>query len=310
MKNYFFSTLFVLSNFVFSQKSTNNKIPKGNYSQGATAGIYIFDDNTFVLYGYATLIFGEYSLHNNSIAFIPYKPEQPYTILGRENKSIKKGINLTFQRSFIEYDSIYMKFDNSNPINLLDSNVNKGVPYHTTNVDIKPNLITFIQNKENGKNKNSINAYSFNINTNLNDFLLFYNVPKRESEPFSGKIITKNKQTILICDWGDFKKQNEEKAEELKFLNQYKKEYEKNKNLSEFYFNDQMKKATGYNHLSEEENIFSIDNYILDLISNKYIHKDIYKKQKKYLTEKVNDYHDESIILKYVKIDFSIKNFC
>ncbi|WP_136666744.1 hypothetical protein [Flavobacterium sp. H122] len=309
MKNLFLSALFMLSNFLFSQKQNENKIPKGSYSQGSTSGIYIFEDNTFALYGYATLVFGEYKIQNNSIDFIPFKPEQPFTILGRENKSVKKGIKLTFESSFIEYDSIFVKFDKKNPINLLESNIEKGKPYYITNLDYKPSLITLIQNKENSENNNDSNTYSFNINPNYNDFLLFYNVSKRESEPFSGKIMSKNKQTVLVCDWGNFKKENKEEAEMLTFLNQYKKEYQKSKTQNEFHFNDRLKKATGYNHLSERENIFSIDNYILDASSNKYIRKDIYKKQKKYLNEKVTDYHDESIILKYDKINPSLKNF-
>ena len=64
-----------------------------------------------------------------------------------------------------------------------------------------------------------------------------------------------------------------------------------------------MKTANGYNKLSERPSRFDIDNYIFDEKSNKYIHKSVYVKGNNYLQTSTNDYHNENIILKYIKIN-------
>ena len=97
MKNYILLLTLLFSNIVFAQKdSMMSKPTSGRYRQG-TDGIYIYDDGTFALFGYATLIFGTYKIENNRVNFTPTIPRQAFTILGRENKQIEKGTKLTFE---------------------------------------------------------------------------------------------------------------------------------------------------------------------------------------------------------------------
>ena len=89
----------------------------------------------------------------------------------------------------------------------------------------------------------------------------------------------------------------------MEFINRYKKGNTINKEKKIFYFNEQLKQANGYNQLSEQENIFNINNYVFDDISNKFINKNIYKKGKNYLNTLLDDYHNENIILQYNTIE-------
>lgn len=307
MKNKKYIRHFVLIFILFTQINfaQDSKKISGSYSQGSTAGIYIYEDSTFALFGYATLVFGEYKMENNQIHFIPNIPKQAFTILGRKNKEIKdeNKVKFTFNSDFINDGPTYIDINESGFMKISDEDFNGGDPHYTIDFDKKPTTIKLALNTPN--HKHNYNTNSFNFDGKYNEFLLFYNPTIAEQKPFWGNFETKEAINILECDWGTFKKDKKEEMEMIEFLNQYKNENKKNKDQKVVYFNEQLKKATGYNHLSEQENIFNIANYIFDENSNKFIHKDIYKKEENYLNTIVEEYHNENIILQYNKIEVS-----
>jgi hypothetical protein len=304
IKQYLVLLFILFTHINFAQIS---KTQTGSYSQGSTAGIYIYEDGTFALFGYATLVFGEYKIDKDQIHFIPNIPKQAFTILGRDNKKIKdeNGAKFTFNSDFITDGPTYINIDESGFMKISGDDFNGGDSHYTINFPKKPTTITLALDSSDHKHNHNTNA--FNFDGKYNEYLLFFNPTISEQKPFWGNFETKEGINILECDWGTFKKDKKEETEMIEFLNQYKKEQQKNKDQKVVYFNDQLKKATGYNHLSEQENIFDINNYIFDETSNKFIHKDIYKKEENYLHTLAQDYHDENIILQYHKIEVSSK---
>jgi hypothetical protein len=72
--------LILISNIAIAQ---NTKSISGSYSQGSRGGITIYEDGTFALYGYATLVFGVYKFENEDISFTPDIPKQAFSIIGK-----------------------------------------------------------------------------------------------------------------------------------------------------------------------------------------------------------------------------------
>lgn len=301
LKFYLLLVLFILNTkTIYAQ---NFEEIKGSYSQGSTAGIYIYPDGTFALYGYATLVFGVCTIENEDIIFTPDIPKQAFSIIGRKNKKIKNGANFTFTRRFDDDGPTFIKIDEGNFQPIFDKNNNGESSTYTLDFAKKPSAVSLGLRTQN--NTHNHNTNTFTLDKDYNEYLLFYYPTISAQKPFVGKVTTQNKAKALVCRWGTFIKEGEKEGDEelMQFLNQYKKENEKNKDLKDFYFNDQLKSAKGYNYLSEQENIFDINNYVLDENSNKYIHKSIYQKGKNYTNAKAEDYHDENIILKYHLID-------
>jgi hypothetical protein len=307
MKKYIIIILILLVNTVFAQQeAVMDKATSGRYSQGSNGGIYAYDDGTFALFGYATLVWGNYTIDNNQINFTPTIPEQAFTILGRKNTNIKNGIRLTFSSDFINDGPTYIKYDNESLIPLSDDKFSAGYPHYTTNLDYHPATISLIYNRPN--NLYQYNTNTFKLDDNYNDYLLFYNKTIREQEPFSATLINDKGKVILQSRWGNFVKQVSERDEEWEaFLTEHKKQQRKSKNATVLYFNNQLKSANGFSELSEKPSIFDINNYVLDEGSNKFIRKDIYQKGKDYNNAIVKEYHDESIILKFDNILVSQK---
>ncbi|SEO85663.1 hypothetical protein SAMN05444671_1216 [Flavobacterium sp. CF108] len=305
MKKYFLIILIILTNTVFAQQNLMSKITSGRYTH-SSGGIYIYDDGTFVLFGYATLVLGNYTIKNNQINFTPTIPKQAFTVLGRRNMHIKKGIQLTFNSDFINDGPTYIKFDNDSLIPIACDNFSGGDAYYTANLDYYPITISLVQNRS--SNLYQFNTNIFNLDSNYNEYLLFYQKTIIEQKPFSASLVTEKGEMILESHWGKFVKQINERDEEWeKFLINFKKQQELNKNTAVFYFNDQFKSANGFNQLSEEFSIFDINNYVLDDASNKFIRKDIYRKGKDYSNAVVSEYHEESIILKFENVEVSKK---
>lgn len=302
MKKYLLILTLLFINKAFAQQeNTMTKNTSGRYVQGSQSGIYIYDDGSFALFGYATLVLGKYTLSDNQISFIPDIPKQVFTVLGRNNPTVKSGVKLTFASGFLNDGPTYIKFDEDSLMNTFQEDYDGGEPYYVIRLAKTPKTLTLAQNTINHLYQNNTNI--FNLDHHFNDFLLFYNKTTGEQKPFSAAFKTENGTTILQSRWGDFKKNETGADAELDtFISNYKKQQEKGKDAKEFYFNNELKTANGFSYLSEEFSVFDINNYILDESSNKFIRKDIYKKGTDYTNAVVADYHDESYILKYDNI--------
>lgn len=299
MKKYLLILTLLFINKAFAQQENRmTKNTSGRYVQGSQNGIYIYDDGSFALFGYATLVLGQYTLSDNQINFIPHIPKQVFTVLGRKNTNVKSGVKLTFTSGFLNDGPTYIKFDDDSLMNTFQEDYDGGEPYYVIKLTQSPKTLTLAQNTINHLYQNNTNI--FNLDHHFNDFLLFYNKTISEQKPFSATLKTENGETILQSRWGDFRKnETGADAEFDTFISNYKKQQETGKEAKEFYFNNELKTANGFSYLSEEFSVFDISNYILDESSNKFIRKDIYKKGTDYTNAVVADYHDESYLLKY-----------
>ncbi|TDO21338.1 hypothetical protein CLV32_2443 [Pedobacter duraquae] len=294
--------IFLIPVIVDAQQDTLMKQPgSGRYLQGSTAGIDIYDDGTFALYGYATLLWGKYTLEHNNISFVPDVPKQPFVMLGRKNTSIKKGIKLTFAGSFNRNGLTYVKFDAAEMMRVFAEGYPTGESSFTKQIAYRPETLTLAENYD--QNFYQFNTNSFKLPVHFNDFLLYYAAGSSEQRPFEGTLETIGDTVVLDTRWGKFEKQTEVKDVEWDtYMKRSKKEKSQEDKNTVFYFNDQLKSATGVNYLTEEPSIFDIKNYTLDPASNKFIRKDIYKKGVDYTKAKVADYHDERYMLSYERV--------
>ncbi|AJW62033.1 hypothetical protein VO54_00544 [Elizabethkingia miricola] len=66
------SLLYALNIFAQEKKKDPRYI---QYARGydSNDGVYLFDDGTFILYGYATAVFGEYNFDKDVLLFFPEK---------------------------------------------------------------------------------------------------------------------------------------------------------------------------------------------------------------------------------------------
>ena len=301
MKYYFlFFTMMIATN-LFSQNNNAMDKPFSGRFQGSSSGIFIYDDGTFLLFGYATLVLGKYEIKDQTIFFTPDIDKQPFTVLGRNNTLLKNETSLTFGGSFFRSGPTYIKLDDQ-PVQPIFTETNGSIsPTYKTTISPGPKSIKLLQNSYGSYYTN--NTSTFELPAEFNDYLVLYNRTISEQKPFYGVVEQKEGKSYLNCDWGTFQKVVGEGDEEWEtFVTNFRKNVLQTENETDFYFNDQLKSAKGFNQLSEEFSIFDISQYTLDQASNKYILSGDYTKGNDYSNALVTDYHDESIILKYKEI--------
>ena len=301
MKYYFlFFTMMIATN-LFSQNNNAMDKPFSGRFQSSSSGIFIYDDGTFLLFGYATLVLGKYEIKDQTIFFTPDIDKQPFTVLGRNNTLLKNETSLTFGGSFFSSGPTYIKIDDQ-PVQPIFTATNGSIsPTYKTTISPGPKSIKLLQNSYGSYYTN--NTSTFELPAEFNDYLIFYNPTISEQKTFNGVVEQKEGNSYLNCTWGTFQKVVGKGDEEWeKFVTNFRKNVLRTENETNFYFNDQLKSAKGFNQLSEEFSIFDISQYTLDQASNKYILSSDYTKGNDYSNALVADYHDESIILKYQEV--------
>lgn len=107
------SLLYALN--IFGQE--NKKDPRyiqyaGGY--GSSDGVYLFDDGTFILYGYATAVFGEYKFDKDVLLFYPEKREL-FEVYATQNKSLGSDIRINYA-GFERGGKTLIRFNNANAV--------------------------------------------------------------------------------------------------------------------------------------------------------------------------------------------------
>lgn len=294
------------SSFTYAQNVTRPDQVLAEYKQDSQASIFLLNTNEYALIGYATYILGSYEVKGNKITFTPLKANTPFTILGRENKSLKEEIKLTFEGQY-QYSAIQIQLDEGSVMEIFPEDFEGGKPFYTITIKERLKKISLIL-PESRHHILPTNAYSFTFDPSSNDFLFFLHEPKEEEIPFSGFLEQEKERSILKTSWGDFIK-NEEKTddESIEMIYTYKDLYEKQLKDTVFYFNDQLKQANGHSEYWEGRSSLNLKQYIFDEAANKWIRKDRFQKDQSYLDAKAENYHDESILLEYKRIE-GLKN--
>jgi hypothetical protein len=286
-KNIFYLMTFV----IISCNAQNNKTISGECQ-----GMYFMDDNTFVFIKGYGIELGTYKINNDKVYFKSNQKSVRFSLYGRKNNSVKKGIKIMFDISeignFIKFQTnkgtITEKFQ---PI--LDKDIGAFTfPYV---YDILTDTKKFCLTEE-----NSDKQYKFENNTDFNDFILFYRKDKETSgieDSLSGKIkVLKNGNSILI-DGQEIKLVPFTKSS-LSEIESYKRMYFKSYPIEEFYYCN-----AAYNNFNEK--IIDMKLYkTKDEKQGEYI---LIKKGKDDFVNEQDNFHNDSLIYKYKKVRGTIE---
>lgn len=192
------------------QNTTGMLSVKDRYKQvsgryGNTDGICLFDDGRFLLYGYATAIFGRYDFEKEAIRFSPDKPER-FQVYACNNKSTGDSTRLYFQG--FEEGATFVQLDNRQPQRVFNEDANCFNAPYVYRPAKTPERIVLSDNADgaDGYSGDPVSTWHYNINKQYNDFILLYNKPSRYYNDFSGMIAKAAEGTwvlTLSANFGD-----------------------------------------------------------------------------------------------------------
>ena len=288
--------LLMLPVLACAQKPTKDMDYKkytGRY--GGSEGICLFDDGRFLLYGYATAVFGDYIIAGDALLFSPDKMDR-LEVYGYQNKSLKKGIRanfIGFERggpTFLELGkSGWQRVFNENP------NCFSGpFVYEAAVVPAQIGFFALARSTDEDAAKNG-ELWSFDNDATYNDFILVYHAPKREYEDFQGRILTREGQRFIqLSNYGGDKGYPLHPAEDSQWAEML--DWKKQAGGTG---------ATGLNtaYANQHYRVFpelSLSNYKFDQKRNLYVKNSGNNNDEEYYSQ--NEYQDDRAIRKYVKL--------
>lgn len=282
---------YIMSLFIISCNAQNNKTISGECE-----GMYFMDDNTFVFIKGYGMELGTYRIDNNKIYFKSNQKSVRFSLYGRKNNSVKKGIRIMFDGfdigSFIKFQTTDTTISKIfQPI--LDKDIGAFTfPYiYNSLVNIKKIYLTEL---------NTDREYKFENNTDFNDFILFYREDKETSgieESLSGIIkISENGKSILVS--GQEIKLAPFTKSSLSEIETYKRMYLKSYPIEEYYYCN-----AAYNDFDEK--VVDMKQYkINDEKQSEYIK---IKKANDAFVNKQDDFDNDKLIYRYKKIQSTIE---
>ena len=176
-----------------SAQSTPVKLsPKHRYKQvsgryGNMDGICLFEDGKFLLYGYATAVFGKYNFEKDYILFYPDKPER-FAVYAWKNKHIGDSTRMYFQG--FESGATFIQLDKAQAQRVFNEDANCfNAPFIHEAAKVPAQISLFDKAEEEvwytGK---ATTAWHYNIDKGYNDFMFLYNKPQRYYNDFSGRV--------------------------------------------------------------------------------------------------------------------------
>ncbi|MBO9591572.1 MAG: hypothetical protein J7599_01605 [Niabella sp.] len=276
----------------YGQSDHSYKQLQGRYG-GTSDGIYLFEDRTFLLYGYATMVFGKYTLEKELLSFYPDKPEQVFSVYARKDTAIK-GIRLAF--GGFERGSTFIRFDEAPVKRVFNEHANcfsapfvYDTIYHPRQITLSHQLDAPWRLPKTGKGPNS-----FLLPVQANDYILVYHQPDRYHDPFKGRIITKDGILLLATTLTSrqFAKQ-EDAPDQMTEVAELKAAYARSRGSETvMYTNDR------YRPFEEPDTAA----YTYDAGSNQYISNQVFDKKNNYTLYKSNDYHSDAVLRKYTLV--------
>ncbi|QNL47960.1 hypothetical protein H8S90_14165 [Olivibacter sp. SDN3] len=278
IKWFFWCVYLLIGNITYAQETdtiANNKLNtiyklSGIYG-GAHGGICLFDDGKFLLYGYATAIFGDYQYANEMITFTPEKPN-PFEVYAHQNKSIRSGARINFIG--FEENQTFVRFDQDSLYRVFNEGANCFEFPYVHQIKICPKTVEFRQLVEdfNGYGATAETTMTYALDSGYNDFIFIYNAPVFPSEKFSVSV-EKNSENILSLS-GDYL--GTDKFSRREEGEAYRQDWEDLLAIKENHFRK-----------------VAADDYTFDETKNQFIHRTLPEQQ----------YHEEPNILKeYIKL--------
>ncbi len=267
----------------------------GRYKQlsgwyGRNDGICLFDDGKFLLYGYATAVFGRYVLDKERILFYPERPDH-FEVYATRNKDIGDSTRINF-RNFDRGPKVFAQFDQGMPQQVFNDDANCFDPPF---VYVRPRTLsafTLLMAPDLAEVDSAgfENAWIYR-NTGYNDFIWICNGPRREQQDFAGILRQSGEQQdLVLSNYGGekgFRKRamDEEDGKEWQEVLEMKTQYYREK------------EQLGLGLLANKHyKLFLSDivDYYFDQASNQYIRKQADGGQ--------DSYDDDRRLRKYVKL--------
>ncbi|MCH5686926.1 hypothetical protein LWM68_23230 [Niabella sp. W65] len=183
-------TLFILVFMIASAAVAQNNASRyrqyaGRY--GGNSGICLFEDGGFMLYGYATAVFGKYIFEKDYLSFFPDQPEL-FEVYAHYNKALGDSTRINF--AGFQEGRTFIQFNKQKPQRVFNEDANCfDAPFVYQGVQpLTSFTLSFIKEsvwRDQGKGNPS---WQYEVKSNYNDFIWIFNEPKREYENFSARL--------------------------------------------------------------------------------------------------------------------------
>lgn len=286
MKKYLMLMMFA-STFLFGQQNLDKRYKEIAGRYGGNDGICLFEDGKYMLYGYATAIFGTYTFEKDHINFNPDKPEL-FMIFGSQNPTIGNSARLYF--SGFERGGTAVQFDEGKPQPVFNDDANCFASPYVYETKTKPSQI-ILSDFIDGTWQQS----KFEIPKEYNDLAIVHNEPSRYEENFTGMVKSEGKFKVLTISMYDkaFKQNDEDENDNnWKEILEMKSEYYQAKDGSKngIFFNKHYQ-----NFPTPESSV-----YKLDKKTNQFISKNAEDNEAYF---RANQYNDNRYLRKYLKVE-------
>lgn len=271
-----------------------HKKVSGKYG-GTTEGIYLFEDGKFLLYGYATMIFGSYAFEKEYFRFYPDKPDHTFVIFGRKNKNITNGMKVNFKG--FERGTTFIQFDNGSTKRVFNENANCFSTPYVWETSYIPKRIRLTHIFDEYWYRQPTNTESFTPDKDYNDFIMFYNKPDYYREPFDVSITTEGDiaalRTTLTATVYEMQRDDEDGRNEWLDAEQLKTDYYRAQEKGHVLFAN--------NHYKL---FFEADDteYVYDQASDQYISRHAYDEKIDYNHDENDDYNSDTALKKYMQV--------
>ncbi|WP_316804289.1 preprotein translocase subunit SecD [Pedobacter nototheniae] len=281
-----------------SAQNTNQHMNYKKYAgrYGNSSGVCLFDDGKFLLYGYATSVFGSYNVENNQLLFYPDQQEL-FNVFAHQNKSIGNNTRINFV-GFERTGKTYIRFDKENTYKIFNDGANcfnSPFVYERAKTPASFALLALIEDSRDKSKTN--NLWHYTNENGYNDFILVYNAPKREYENFIGIVSAgADGEVLKLSNYGGDKgygkqKKNKDEEKQMSEILEWKNQYDQSKGAQEniIFANKH------YNIFPEPDTL----NYQYNQTLNQYV--SIHDKENESYYQQ-NQYKDNLYLSKYLKL--------
>lgn len=289
-------TILILSMTAFAQNNNKDvRYKKYTGKYGDNSGICLFEDGQFLMYGYATMVFGTYRFEKDYLLFTPDKPDI-FEVYAHRHPNYGDSVRINF--AGFQQSKTFLQFDNDIAHPVFNENANCFDPPYVYEAARTPHSFTLsaILPQARWNKEDAGLSWTYQVNKDFNDFVFVYNEPKRQYENFSG-MVRKNEdgETLLLSNYGGkegYQKNEPADNNEWQRVLAMKQEYEASKQGNNA--------DTGY--ANRHYKVFpevDLTNYTFDPASNQYISKQAADNEQYFRS---NQYDDDRYLRQYVKI--------
>lgn len=148
---------------------------------GGNSGICLFADGKFMLYGYATTVFGKYLFEKDYLLFYPDQPSL-FTVYAHRNPTLRDSTRINFVH--FQDGQTWVQFDKAAALRVFNEDANcfdaPFVYQHPQPIQTF-SLMTAVEDRQGSKTT----VWQYNNKDGCNDFVFIYNKPKQVYENFS-----------------------------------------------------------------------------------------------------------------------------